>query len=74
MTPSNKPSPAVVPCRALPRGAAVWGAGQVRVDIRHAPPTPAQQAAWHGLWRLLLSEPARPLSPLGKDDHEESEE
>jgi hypothetical protein len=70
MPPRVKPSPRVVPGRALPKGAGAPGAEQVQVDIRHAPPTPVQQAAWDALWRLLLSQPPRPLDTLENDDQE----
>jgi hypothetical protein len=71
MPPRNEPSPVVVPSRALPRGTEVGEVGQVHVDISHAPPTPAQRAAWDALWRLLLGRPPRPLDPHGNDDEEE---
>jgi hypothetical protein len=46
MPPRIKPSPRVVPGLALSNGAGAPGAEQVHVDIRPAPPTPAQRAAW----------------------------
>jgi hypothetical protein len=73
MPPRGKPSPRVVPGRALPKGAGAPGAEQVRMDIRPAPPTPAQRVAWDALWRLLLGRPPRPLDPLGNDDQEISQ-
>jgi hypothetical protein len=74
MTPRDKPSPAVIPGRALPGGTEVREAGQVHVHIRHAPPTPAQRAAWDALWRLLLGQPPRPVDPHGNDDQEKPTE
>jgi hypothetical protein len=70
MTPRDEPSPALAPGDGLPSGAA----GQVHVDVRQAPPTPAQRVAWEALWRLLLGRPRQPPGPLGGDDEDMAQE
>jgi hypothetical protein len=74
MPPRNKPSPEVARGRALSGETGTQEAGQVHVHIRHAPPTPAQRAAWDALWRLLLGRLPRPPDPHGNDDQEKPTE